>query len=193
MKDYDCEKLLRLPNLQIRLGIFMIFVFLISNIVVFFRSRFPIPGFFIVMVPLIVIFTMGLALAGMDKMESSRIMATPAWFKEKVRHHDHWRNIKSCIYNNGFCEDLASRSMNLKAYEFSLKKLSSVESGCCNPPKICEMEYVNATFWRKGEEMSENQVQIGDRETWNNKCIYYVMTVRLANKVCGNNGKNGGI
>ncbi|KAJ9162907.1 hypothetical protein P3X46_022644 [Hevea brasiliensis] len=169
MKDYDCEKHLRLPNLQIGLAILMIFVFLISNIVVFFRSRFPIPGFLIVMVPLIVIFTMGLAIVGADKMESRRIMATPVWFREKVRDEDHWRNIKSCIYNRGLCEDLASRSLNLKAYDFRMKKLSSVESGCCNPPIICEMEYVNATFWKKDEGISEkSEVEVGDCETWNN-------------------------
>lgn len=127
MRDYDCEKILRLPNLQIGLAIFMIFVFLISNLVVFLGSRFPVPGFFIVMVPLIVILTMGLALVGADKMESRRIMATPAWFREKVLDDGHWRDIKSCIYNRGLCEDLASRSMNLKAYDFSMEKLTSVE------------------------------------------------------------------
>ncbi|KAG6772208.1 hypothetical protein POTOM_023607 [Populus tomentosa] len=119
MKDYDCEELLWLPRLQIGIGIGLIFVSLISNIAVFLRSRFPVPGFFLVMVPLIVMLTMGLALVGANKLESRRLMATPKWFREKVRHNDNWENIKSCIYNTGTCDDLVSRSLNLKAFDFS--------------------------------------------------------------------------
>ena len=127
MRDYDCEKLLRLPRLQMGIGIGLIFVSLISNIVVFLRSRFPVPGFFLVMVPLIVMFTMGLALVGANKMESRRLVATPMWFREKIRNHDDWENIKSCIFSSGTCDDLVSRSLNLKAFDFSIKKLSSIE------------------------------------------------------------------
>lgn len=127
MKDYDCEKLLRLPRLQIGIGIGLIFVSLISSIAVLLRSRFPVPGFFLVMVPLIVMLTMGLALVGANKLESRRLMATPNWFREKVRHNENWENIKSCIYSTGTCDDLVSRSLNLKAFDFSIKKLSSIE------------------------------------------------------------------
>jgi preprotein translocase subunit SecG len=127
MRDYDCEKLLRLPRLQMGIGIGLIFVSLISNIVVFLRPRFPVPGFFLVMVPLIVMFTMGLALVGANKMESRRLVATPMWFREKIRNHDDWENIKSCIFSSGTCDDLVSRSLNLKAFDFSIKKLSSIE------------------------------------------------------------------
>ncbi|KAL3566806.1 hypothetical protein D5086_032221 [Populus alba] len=131
MRDYDCEKLLRLPRLQMGIGIGLIFVSLISNIVVFLRSRFAVPGFFIVMVPLIVMFTMGLALVGANKMESKRLVATPMWFREKIRNHDDWENIKSCIFSSGTCDDLVSRSLNLKAFDFSIKKLSSIETWFC--------------------------------------------------------------
>ena len=129
MKDYDCEELLWLPRLQIGIGIGLIFISLISNIAVLLRSRFPVPGFFLVMVSLIVMLTMGLALVGANKLESRRLMATPKWFREKVRHNDNWENIKSCIYNTGTCDDLVSRSLNLKAFDFSIKKLSSIEVG----------------------------------------------------------------
>ncbi|KAJ6993990.1 tetraspanin-15-like [Populus alba x Populus x berolinensis] len=169
MKDYDCEELLWLPRLQIGIGIGLIFVSLISNIAVLLRSRFPVPGFFLVMVPLIVMLTMGLALVGANKLESRRLMATPKWFREKVRHNDNWENIKSCIYNTGTCDDLVSRSLNLKAFDFSIKKLSSIEAGCCKPPSICQMEYVNATFWTKVEgAVDESQQQYSDCATWQN-------------------------
>ncbi|XP_061951911.1 tetraspanin-15 [Populus nigra] len=169
MRDYDCEKLLRLPRLQMGIGIGLIFVSLISNIVVFLRPRFPVPGFFIVMVPLIVMFTMGLALVGANKMESRRLVATPMWFREKIRNHDDWENIKSCIFSSGTCDDLVSRSLNLKAFDFSIKKLSSIETGCCKPPSICQMEYVNATFWIKVDgAVDESQLQYSDCATWRN-------------------------
>ncbi|KAJ6742952.1 TETRASPANIN-8-RELATED [Salix viminalis] len=169
MKDYDCEKLLRLPRLQIGIGIGLIFVSLISSIAVLLRSRFPVPGFFLVMVPLIVMLTMGLALVGANKLESRRLMATPNWFREKVRHNENWENIKSCIYSTGTCDDLVSRSLNLKAFDFSIKKLSSIEDGCCKPPSICQMEYVNATFWTKVEgAVDESQQRYRDCATWQN-------------------------
>ncbi|KAF8400447.1 hypothetical protein HHK36_013745 [Tetracentron sinense] len=44
MKDYDCEYLLKLPRLRLGISIGMFFVFLISNVVVFCRSQFPMPG-----------------------------------------------------------------------------------------------------------------------------------------------------
>ncbi|KAJ6330800.1 hypothetical protein OIU76_009403 [Salix suchowensis] len=169
MKDYDCEKLLRLPRLQIGIGIGLIFVSLISSIAVLLRSRFPVPGFFLVMVPLIVMLTMGLALVGANKLESRRLMATPNWFREKVRHNENWENIKSCIYSTGTCDDLVSRSLNLKAFDFSIKKLSSIEDGCCKPPSVCQMEYVNATFWTKVEgAVDESQQRYSDCATWQN-------------------------
>eukprot|EP00257_Ricinus_communis_P009486 XP_002528215.2 tetraspanin-15 [Ricinus communis] len=124
------------------------------------------------MVPLIVIFTMGLALVGDYKMESRRIMATPMWFKEKVRDESYWTNIKSCISSKGLCDDLAYRSLAVKAFDFSTRKLSSVESGCCKPPNSCQMEYVNATYWTKADKIGdmEEKAQVYNRDCdlWNN-------------------------
>ncbi|KDP38755.1 hypothetical protein JCGZ_04108 [Jatropha curcas] len=170
MKDYDCEKLLRLPKLQTGLGVGLLFLFLLSNAAVFFKARFPLPSFFVIMVPLIVVLTMGLALVGTYKMESSRIMASPMWFKEKVRNDNNWKNLKSCIYSSGVCDELAARSITLKAYQFSLKKLTSLESGCCNPPGICEMDYVNATYWRRSGDGVEDKYEVADSDcnTWDN-------------------------
>ncbi|XP_050219256.1 tetraspanin-15-like [Mercurialis annua] len=173
MQDYDCEKLLSLPKVQTGIAVGLLFVFLISNGAVYASRKIPVPGFFIAMVSLLFIFTMGLALVGSDKMESKRVMATPRWFKDKVGDEYYWTNIKSCIYSKGFCDDLAYRSVNVKAYQFSLKKLSSIEDGCCKPPDSCRMEYTNATYWTKGdnrifEERSHNKIYNGDCEIWNN-------------------------
>ncbi|KAF8389298.1 hypothetical protein HHK36_025991 [Tetracentron sinense] len=170
MKDYDCEILLRLPRLRIGIGIWMIFVFLISNAVVFCRSRFPMPGLVAVMVPLLVMLIMGLALVGVSRTESRAIPASPMWLKLKIHDNNNWNNIKSCIYDTHICDDLVSRTSSLKSYDFSLKKLSSIESGCCKPPTSCVMEYVNATFWEKEEDEATDKSYPYDRdcESWNN-------------------------
>lgn len=51
--------------------------------------------------------------------------------------------------------------------------MSSVKSGCCKPPAMCGMDYVNATFWRRksGLELPVNgsqTPQVADCETWQN-------------------------
>lgn len=127
MKDYDCERLLRLPKLQLGIGLVLIFIFLVSNVVVFFQSRFPMPGLLVVMAPLIVKLIMGLALVGAYDMESVTIPGSPMWLKFKVDNFDDWNNIKSCIYDTGACDDLVSRTVMLKSFDFSMKQLSSVE------------------------------------------------------------------
>ncbi|KAJ4833124.1 hypothetical protein Tsubulata_006230 [Turnera subulata] len=168
MKDYDCEKLLRLPRLQLEIGIGMILLFLISNGAVMLRTRFPIPAFFIVMPALLVLLVMGLALVGAYKMENRRLMATPSWFRERVRNDDNWENIKSCIYSTETCDDLASRTAHLRSYDFTLKKLSFIEYGCCRPPAGCEMEYVNATYWRRGSGYVDHIQEGLDCGAWEN-------------------------
>ncbi|KAK2633319.1 hypothetical protein Ddye_021689 [Dipteronia dyeriana] len=167
MRDFDCEGLLRLPRLQTGIGIALIFVFIISNAALFLRSRFPMPGVIMVMVPLILMLTAGLALVGAYDMESRKIPASPRWFRLKVDNNNNWNNIKSCIYDTGDCDDLQSRFFTLKSYDFSTSKLTSIESGCCKPPAICGMEFINATFWRRREEREPLE---GDQdcETWNN-------------------------
>ncbi|KAJ8750855.1 hypothetical protein K2173_016036 [Erythroxylum novogranatense] len=171
MKDYDCEKLIKLPSLQTGLGIGLIFMFLVSNVAVFLRSRLPVPGLFMVMVPLIVILTMGLALVGANKLESGKIVATPMWFKRKIHQSHNWENIKACLYSTEICEDLASRSLALKGFDFSVKKLSFIEFGCCKPPEICGMEYVNATFWKRDGSRNMDNPYVSDCNKWSNDPI----------------------
>ena len=127
MKSYDCEWLFKLPRLQIGISIGLICVFLICNGTLFLRTRLPMVGIIVVLVPLIVMFTVGLALIGANNMENRRIPATPLWFKMKMHDNSLWSNIKDCIYDTGVCQDLATTSMQLKSYDFSMKKLSSIE------------------------------------------------------------------
>jgi uncharacterized protein YacL len=127
MRGYDCEVILRLTKLQIGIVIGLICTFVVSNFVVFFQSRFPMPGLIVVMVPLIVMFTMGLALIGVYNMESRTILGSPMWLKLKVHNYNNWNNIKSCIYDTGICNDLVSRSLMLKPYDFSIRRLSYIE------------------------------------------------------------------
>ncbi|KAI3803114.1 hypothetical protein L1987_31263 [Smallanthus sonchifolius] len=139
-----CEHVLALPKLQIGVVVGLIALFVVSNVVVFLKSRFLMLGFIIVMVPLIVILTIGLALIGAYKIETQMILGTPAWLKTMVYNDNNWKTIESCIYGTRTCQDLAVQSLS---YDFSRSHLSPIESGCCIPPSVCDMEYANATFW----------------------------------------------
>ncbi|KAE8691336.1 Cytochrome c oxidase subunit 6b [Hibiscus syriacus] len=156
MKSYYCESLIKLPHLQIAISIGMIFVFLICNGALFLRIRLPMVGIIVVMVPLTLMFTVGLALLGANSFESRKIPATPLWFKMKADDDGLWNNIKGCIYNVHVCQDLAASSMHVKSHGFDKKKLSSVESGCCIPPEDCQMQYVNTTFWQKQDNETDS-------------------------------------
>ncbi|GMI88637.1 tetraspanin15 [Hibiscus trionum] len=167
MKSYDCEWLFKLPRLQIGISIGLIFVFLICNGALFLRSRLPMVGIIAVMVPLTLMFTVGLALLGANSLESRKIPATPLWFRMKADDDGLWNNIKGCIYDVHVCQDLAASSKPVKSYDFDKKKLSSVESGCCIPPEECHMQYVNATFWQKDENATESSGN-ADCDAWSN-------------------------
>ncbi|XP_030527423.2 tetraspanin-15-like [Rhodamnia argentea] len=166
MKGYDCEGLLRLPKLQTGIGVALLFVFLISNLVVFLRAKVHALGLLVVMVPLILMLTMGLALVGDYKDESKAVIGSPTWLKNKVYNDNNWNYIKSCIYDSRTCDDLAARSLSLEQYDFSARKLSPVEFGCCRPPVICEMDYVNATYWRRNDHLGAGSDE--DCDTWQN-------------------------
>ncbi|XVF88075.1 hypothetical protein PTKIN_Ptkin19aG0020100 [Pterospermum kingtungense] len=190
MKSYDCEWLFKLPRLQTGISIGLIFVFLICNAALFLRSRLPMVGIIVVMMPLSAMFTVGLALLGTNSMESRMIPATPLWFKTKIHDNSLWSNIKDCIYDTGVCQDLAMASIQLKSYDFSMKKLSFVESGCCSPPIDCHMQYVNATFWEKGDELGRLYQNIAKQmaQTWGLSSLHGCATYHFSSvSVPGNN------
>ncbi|KAE8711236.1 Cytochrome c oxidase subunit 6b [Hibiscus syriacus] len=107
MKSYDCESLFKLPKLQTGISVGLICVFFVCNATLFLRDRLKMVGIVLVMVPLTVMFTVGLAFLGADSMENRRIPATPLWFEMKTHDDNLWSNIKRCIYDAGICHDLA--------------------------------------------------------------------------------------
>ncbi|CAN6449659.1 unnamed protein product [Victoria cruziana] len=147
MEDYECEDLLRLPRIRILIGVAMLAVFVVSNVVVHSKARMIIPAYLGIMSLMIMMFILGLVLAGKYPMESRGVPGTPLWLKQRVSDSGNWANIKSCINDAGICSDLAITTAKLNSYQFSLKKLSPIESGCCRPPTSCGMQYINATYW----------------------------------------------
>ncbi|XP_052198371.1 tetraspanin-15 [Diospyros lotus] len=170
IQQQDCEDLLRLPKLQIGIVTGLILVFLSSNLVVYFRAKFPVPGFLVVMVPLVLMLTVGLGLIGAYMQYSRTIPGSPVWLKKKVADDKNWDRIKSCIYTARRCDDLFSRTYMLKEYDFSKSRFSYIESGCCRPPLNCEMEYVNATFWKRQDVVDRQLMPDNtDCDLWKNK------------------------
>lgn len=85
------------------------------------------PGFLLVMVPLLVMLVVGLALVGAYDMESRRIPASPKWLRSKIEDDLYWNHIKTCIFETRTCDDLFSRSVTSKSYDFSMSKLTTIE------------------------------------------------------------------
>ncbi|XP_019057882.1 PREDICTED: tetraspanin-15 [Tarenaya hassleriana] len=166
MRSYDCEDLLGLPRVQTLASVGLLAVFAISNAALYQRQRFPMPVVVVIVVTLLLMLFLGLAYSGVNEMQSQRFPATASWFKMKVMDDSNWNNIKSCIYDKGTCNELVYRSLRKDSYDLiSNSKMSSVQSGCCIPPKTCEMEEVNATSWRRKEEM-EYDIENEDCEMW---------------------------
>ncbi|KAL4589958.1 hypothetical protein LXL04_002871 [Taraxacum kok-saghyz] len=149
IREGKCEHLLPLANLHIGIVFGLILLFVISNGVVLLRSRFLMLGLMVVMVPLVVILTIGLTLIGSYMIDGRLMPGSPVWLNMMVNNDTNWYAIESCIYNTRTCQDLAIQSSMSSSHDLSTSKLSSIESGCCIPPSICDMKYVNATCWRK--------------------------------------------
>lgn len=115
VRQGTCEHLLPLAKLQIGVIVGLVVLFVISNGVVFLRSRFLMMGFIVVMVPLIVILTIGSALIGAYTIESRLIPGSPAWFRMMVNNDTNWSVIESCIYNTRTCQELAVQSSIIRS------------------------------------------------------------------------------
>lgn len=127
IRRYECENLLKLPSLQMAIALALVVVFVVSNLVVYFRAQTPILGVLLVMIPLLIILVVGLGLVGAYKVESRRIPGSPPWLKSRMHNDEDWSGIKSCIYDTRTCKDLISRSYLLKANDFTPDKLSFIE------------------------------------------------------------------
>ncbi|CAL9211814.1 unnamed protein product [Musa hybrid cultivar] len=146
-RDYDCEDLLREPNVRVSVGVGLLLVFAISNFVVYYGDRVLMPGHMVLSVALVVMLTAGLSLVGTYRMEARGLPGSPLWLRNRVMRAETWKEVKTCLYGDMICEDLAYRTIQFTSHDFSLTKLSALESGCCKPPDVCEMEYVNAINW----------------------------------------------
>ncbi|XP_011079443.1 tetraspanin-15 [Sesamum indicum] len=166
VQQHDCEKLLKsLPGLQIGIAVGLFCVFLVSNVVVYLRARWSLaPGLIVMKIALVLMFVVGLTLRGSFEGETRQIPASPGWFKVEVEDDGNWDNIKSCLYDTKMCRDLMSRS-----YYPMPTHLSPIEGGCCDPPSICEMEYVNMGYWIKPNETMNTDGQYDkDCDVWQN-------------------------
>ncbi|XP_068652632.1 tetraspanin-15-like [Aristolochia californica] len=177
MRDYDCEDLLRMSEMRPVIGVALILIFIISNLVIYYGFRCLMPSLLAVVIPLMVMFIVGFALIGAYKIESRAVPDSPMWLKLRIGQSVYWNDIKECLYDTQICAELGFRTMGLTSYEFSMEKLSRIESGCCKPPSFCGMQYVNATCWintRKSKEYQElnyasTSVLGGDCSTWDNE------------------------
>lgn len=91
----------------------LILAFVISNGGLLLRGKFPMPGLIVVMVPLMVMMTMGLGLMGAYQMESKSIPASPRWLELKVEDDNNWNRIKACIFERGVCDDAMLRGVQV--------------------------------------------------------------------------------
>ncbi|THU49020.1 hypothetical protein C4D60_Mb06t05180 [Musa balbisiana] len=173
--DYDCEDLLRAPNVRVGVGVGLLLVLLISNFVVYYGAKVLMPGHMVLSVVLVMMLTAGMSLVGLYKMEARGLPESPLWLRNRVLDADTWNDVKTCLYDDMICQDLTYRTIQMTSNDFSMMKLSTIEvifqsriswiaqfqlmfigscwlkkSGCCKPSAVCGMEYVNATNWRVG-------------------------------------------
>ncbi|KAF2584083.1 hypothetical protein F2Q70_00034222 [Brassica cretica] len=94
------------------------------------------------------------------------------WLQKRVNDNHHWKNIRSCLYDDKFCNRLEIFSdIYRNASAFSKKDLNSLESGCCKPSNDCNFTYISPTTWNKTSGTYKNP----DCNTWdndNNKLCY---------------------
>nr|XP_043626119.1 tetraspanin-15 [Erigeron canadensis] len=172
VKESHCEHLLPLSKLQVGVVAGLLVLFVISNAVVLLRSRFIMLALIAVMVPLIVILTIGFALVGAFRLDGGLIPGSPSWIKIMVSNDTNWNAIETCIYKSRTCQDLAVQSSMIGSNDFSRRHLSPIESGCCIPPSNCDMTYVSVTYWEKNPEADDSSnggSYNGDCDVWQNK------------------------
>ncbi|RZR86953.1 hypothetical protein BHM03_00014248 [Ensete ventricosum] len=125
--DYDCEDLLRAPNVRVAVGVGLLFVLLISNFVVYYGAKVLMPGHMVLSVVLVMMLTAGLSLVGLYKMEARGLPESPLWLRNRVLDADTWNDIKTCLYEDMICQDLTYRTIQMTSNDFSMMKLSSIE------------------------------------------------------------------
>ncbi|RWW34142.1 hypothetical protein GW17_00001123 [Ensete ventricosum] len=126
-RDYDCEDLLREPNVRVAVGVGLLLVFVISNFVVYYGDRVLMPGHMVLSVAIVVMLTAGLSLVGTYRIEARGLPGSPLWLFNRVMRVETWNEVKTCLCGDMICEDLAYRTIQFTSRDFNLMKLSALE------------------------------------------------------------------
>ncbi|XP_054820517.1 tetraspanin-8-like [Prosopis cineraria] len=92
----------------------------------------------------------GEAVSGLG-FEEYRLGDYSHWLQRRVENVDNWNNIKSCLQRVQLCAKFYSDHQNDTVQPFYQSHLSSVQSGCCKPSRVCGFEYESAIVWKKPE------------------------------------------
>ena len=125
---YDCEYLLRMNKLYVGI-VSALVVLLVLDCAALFMITKPalrMPAVILVMIPVIVVFIVGLGLVGGFQMESRSMPGSPQRLKLHIYNTNRWNSIKSCLYDKSICQILAYRT-SIKPYDYTVKKLSTVQ------------------------------------------------------------------
>ncbi|PIA32082.1 hypothetical protein AQUCO_04600029v1 [Aquilegia coerulea] len=89
------------------------------------------------------------------------------WLEERVADGSYWGKIASCVRDSKACSKMGRSFGGVpeSADMFYLRKLNSIQSGCCKPPTECGYVYVNETLWETGGGMMGTSL---DCSRWNN-------------------------
>ncbi|KAB5524782.1 hypothetical protein DKX38_022531 [Salix brachista] len=86
----------------------------------------------------------------------TKIMDFHNWLRDNLADEKHWNHMKSCAVQTKICQDN------------NHKKLSDIQSGCCQPPVSCGFVPSNATFWNRPKTRAAVKYS-GDCTAWSNQ------------------------
>ncbi|KAJ6676891.1 TETRASPANIN-8-RELATED [Salix viminalis] len=87
----------------------------------------------------------------------TKIMDFQNWLRDNLADEKHWNDMKSCAVQTKICQDN------------NHKKLSDIQSGCCQPPVSCGFVSNNATLWNRPKTRAAVKYDSGDCTAWSNQ------------------------
>ncbi|OIW19461.1 hypothetical protein TanjilG_09481 [Lupinus angustifolius] len=170
----ECERWLEKPVIAV--GVFLLLVSIAGLVGACYRVTWLLWVYLLVMFLLIVIlfaFTVfsfvitnkgaGKALSGKGYKEY-RLGDYSNWLQKRVSGST-WKRISSCLYAGQLCSTFESKYANDTVYEFYLRDLSPLQSGCCKPSNDCSYMYKSPTNWAK---LGNATLTNPDCITWSN-------------------------
>ncbi|CAK7323162.1 unnamed protein product [Dovyalis caffra] len=156
-----CDKVLQNP--MIIVGVAITAISLLGLIGSCFRVNFALLLYLILMYLLLMcligftVFAILVTNEGVGKAFSkTKIMDFHNWLRDNLANEKNWNGIKSCAVQTNLCQ------LN------NLKKLSDIQSGCCQPPISCGFVSKNATFWDRPK-TNPAVKDGGDCAAWSNQ------------------------